>query len=164
MRSLTPVCIQIIASIGLAAAISGCASTPKEPVISFTTHIYLDGTKSFDYTSTMQSKNKSKPSGKRDKPPRDGVPPKSDKPRKSHSSHEDGPNKEAIAQRAQQRLIELLNTNGYCREGYITLEEHIVRTSIAIKGQCIEQANEDDKILFPNTRKSKVTEEVINPL
>lgn len=164
MRKFKTFIPHICIGAGVLAGVAGCATTPKEPVVTFTTHIHIDGTKSFEYLSAAPTKSKRDTKKHSDgKPPRGDKPPKADKPR-SQSKHEKGPSKEVIAQRAQQRITELLNTNGYCKEGYITLDEHIVRESFAIKGQCIEQANEDDRILFPNAHKPKVIEEVIDPL
>lgn len=158
----------LILSVISSVLLIGCSTTRQEPVTRLTTHIHLDGTKSFEFLSMAPTKKRanSKATNTQDRSPSPNKrehkknPPSGSQPERQSNRR---PDDTALAKKAQQQITERLNTNGYCRKGYISLEEQISRHSIAIKGQCIELASDDDRVLFPNQRSSSVVEEVIDP-
>lgn len=153
---------------------TGCATQKATPKLTLTTHIYLDGTKRFEFIRIEQGKlSKKIPAARGGEKGEDlsRSHRRKDKKRKEHSGGphhdptilaEDSPQAQKALNQAQLALTETLNRNGYCREGYLTMNERISKHGVAILGQCIEQATEEDKILFPNTRTISVEEEDIS--
>jgi hypothetical protein len=110
----------------------------------FITHIHEDGTKIFEYhldhrdPSRLRTFIEFRDDHVSDHYIREPV--------------EDG--RERDHQRAERRFLTLardrIKRSGFCREGYITLEEKIGTATSMLRGECRESATEDDREAFPN--------------
>jgi hypothetical protein len=90
---------------------------------SFTTEISADSTKFFTYTRQFDKNSKSK-NPRRDDKDRDTA--------------------------LQQSVQAKLDSSGYCRDGYLTLEHYEANGIARIRGECRDGANENDRTVFPN--------------
>lgn len=59
-----------------------------------------------------------------------------------------GPDPDKMLKQAHEALALTLAETGYCREGYMTLEEKTDRGQLAIRGECTETATEADREEF----------------
>jgi hypothetical protein len=102
-----------------------CASSGPAIVFddSFATEISADGTKFFTYTRKFDKNSES---------------------RSHHRGDKDG--KSALQKSVQAKL----DSSGYCRDDYLTLEDYEANGIARIRGECRDGANENDRTLFPN--------------
>ena len=108
------------------ALLNACASTgPAIPFEdSFVTEISTDGTKFFTYTRLLNKGSKTQPL-----------------------------RKDKAAETSLQKAIrEKLESSGYCRDGYLTLEDYEANGIARIRGECRDGASDSDRTLFPNPR------------
>lgn len=108
------------------ALLNACASSgPAIPFEdSFLTEINTDGTKFFTYTRQFNKGSKSQ-----------------------------GHRKEKTAETSLQESIrEKLDSSGYCRDGYLALEDYEANGIARIRGECRDGASDSDRTMFPNPR------------
>jgi len=105
--------------------LSACASTGPAPPFndSFETNISADGTKFFTYIRHLHK----------------GT---------SGDSH---PRDDKKADSALRKAVQAkLETSGYCRDDYLTLEDYEANGIARIRGECRDGASDDDRTQFPN--------------
>jgi len=109
------------------ALLTACASNRPATHFedSFVTEISADGTKFFTYTRQLDKSSKS--SGRR---------------------HDDKDKDTALQTSVQKKL----DTSGYCRDGYLALEDYEANGIIRIRGECRDGARDKDRTQFPNQR------------
>ena len=108
------------------ALLNACASngpaTPFED--SFVTEISTDGTKFFTYTRQCNNGSKSQ-NNRNDKDAETSL---------------------------QKSIREKLESSGYCRDGYLALEDYEANGIARIRGECRDGASDSDRTLFTNPR------------
>ena len=113
----------------LALLLAGCGSSPEKPEKipgSFRTNILADGTKLFTYTlGNTRGDGRAAPPG--------AMPPPG-APRKLPDPHDP--------------LEAMLEQNRYCRDGYVTLEQYRMGMQQVIRGECRDDATEQDRQRF----------------
>ena len=105
--------------------LAACSSTAPVPPFndSFTTDISTNGTKFFTYTRQFRNK--------------------------SSGSHAPADDKKADA--AWRKAVQTkLDSSGYCRDGYLTLEDYEANGIARVRGECRDGASEEDRRSFPN--------------
>ncbi len=136
--------------------ISGCASQPKSAVKKiFVTNISVDGIKSFSFSlirDRSQKKNYSgKGRGSGSGVMGSGMGGGKGKMSGGHSGKNGGgDNFERLKIRTENELVVTLDETGYCRDGYSELESYFVQGVSQIRGECYDDANEDDRQKFIN--------------
>lgn len=109
----------------LLAACGGGDHRPDEPAPgSFTPELLANGTKLFTYTLELEPPPRATP--RRGEPP-----PRAPRPPDPHKG-----------------LQAMLLQNGYCQEGYVTLEQYLLARRQLIRGECRESASEADRARF----------------
>lgn len=105
--------------------LAACASTAPAPVFNdrFATDISANGTKFFTYTRHFHNKSSS-----------------------SHASPDDKKADAAWRKAVQAKL----DSSGYCRDGYLTLEDYEANGIARVRGECRDGASEEDRRSFPN--------------
>lgn len=150
--------------------IAGCSSNkPKSPEFreNFTTMILTDDTKMFDYALVAKmpeqgGRRRGKGGRGRGKGGMGGGPDGGGPRRGKDRGDFDDKRAEIEAKlkaELEDRLIVKLNQTGFCREGYITIEELSQMNAVALRGQCNEPATVNDREMFPNPVAKKVIEE-----
>ena len=105
--------------------LAACASTAPAPAFNdrFATDISANATKFFTYTRHFHNK--------------------------SSSSHARPDDKKADA--AWRKAVQAkLDSSGYCRDGYLTLEDYEANGIARVRGECRDGASEEDRRSFPN--------------
>jgi hypothetical protein len=69
----------------------------------------------------------------------------------SRSRPDKGELREQMKEIVYSRLDARLSENGFCRDGYITLESFIDYGKSRIRGECVDGATEEDYEKFPNS-------------
>lgn len=106
--------------------LSACASTDPAPSVhdSLSTEITANGTKFFTYIRHI---------------PKD--------------AREDGLDDNSKADTSLQRAVEKeLETTGYCRDDFLTLERYRANGIARIRGECRDGASDSDRTKFPNRK------------
>ncbi len=122
MPPVKPVII-LFATALLAACASSGPATPFED--SFSTEVSADGTKFFTFTRRINKDAKIQGHRLREKDPDTAL-------------------KKSIQGK--------LDSSGYCRDGYLTLEHYEANGITRIRGECRDGASDNDRTLFPNQR------------
>ena len=122
MPPVKPVIILFATALLTACASSGPATHFED---SFATEISADGTKFFTYTRQF------------------------DQGSKSRGRRRDNKDKDTALQTSVQ---EKLDSSGYCRDGYLALEDYEANGIERIRGECRDGASDNDRTLFPNQR------------
>ncbi|MBU2886308.1 hypothetical protein KO507_11085 [Gilvimarinus agarilyticus] len=135
---------------------AGCSSGPerKAPVLEQRLHTSIteNGSKMFMFQMVRASGGDSSRAGGRPSGGRSGGPPgggggrggdRGDK-RGDKGAEESG----KMLAEAHEALLVQLEQTGFCREGYMTLEESAKRGQLAIRGECNEAATEADRETF----------------
>ncbi|WP_041523227.1 hypothetical protein [Gilvimarinus agarilyticus] len=137
--------LPILAVLTLAA----CSSGPKQKpalIEHFSTEILDNGSKLFVYEAVAQAtdntRGKGRGGGGRGEPPSGGG---------RGGQGRNGP-QDAGADKVDDRIKEMIDNKlaetGYCREGYMSLEESVKRGQILVRGECTETATEEDRATF----------------
>lgn len=145
----------------------GCAhQTPQPPKTQefFSTLIKPDGTKQFNYTLTIEMPD-DKNSGSHGGPGGHGGlgghgGHKGGHKGKNHKAKDDAMQDE-FAQKFDDALNLKLNTTGFCRTGFQSLDTQSRRGAKLVKGECNETANDADREKFPNPPPKKVKVDVL---
>lgn len=120
----------------------------------FATDIKTDGSKRFNFTLMLHTERKRErqnrsPQGGSGKEGRK----KQGKPRREGSrsgtgtrpESKQGDADEKLREKALERLVQKIEENGYCRNGYIELDYFALRGQVQIRGECQESASEQDR-------------------
>lgn len=147
--------------------LAGCAGNPLEKSTdkeAFVTHIKDDGSKMFTYGVSFELQQ-----GQRDRANRDvgGMLRENSAPGGQNRGRNRGGDtnmvmsggmrgsrgnslRDNMLEVMTEKLLLKLANSGYCREGYMQLDEYVDRTSAQIKGECNESATEEDREKFAN--------------
>lgn len=120
------------AALGALAVLAACAHAPGPadipPAASFDAQILDNGTKLFVY----RQRGLGGPQREDDDPRRSGP------PQRRLSS-------EQMQKIAQRGIAAMLAQNGYCRDGYMVLEQYEQQRSYVVRGECRDAANATDR-------------------
>ncbi len=129
--------------------LAGCSNQSKrpDPVEYFNTQITDDGTKFFVYRLEKPHSDKRTNIGPENTPGqgRRGGGIKGDRKIQQGRSNQAG-NK--MTAKLENNLDALLAKNGYCRNGYFELERHQLHGGLSLRGECRDDATEDDRLRF----------------
>jgi hypothetical protein len=118
--------------------ISACGHTPGPkdipPDVDFATTILDDDTKLFTYSVRI---NRGGP---------DGL--GSQRPPGRGEGGEQKQQRRPSARASQKGVEAMLMQNGYCRDGYVVLEQYEERTKYIVRGECRDAANDQDRARF----------------
>jgi len=140
---------------------AGCSNTRKkpEPIEVFDTQISDDGTKVFVYRLEMPKKSETLNKGSRGNGKRGG---RGDGTKGGRGSGRSSDREKPMARSEQSNnkmdskleggLEKILTDNTYCRDGYYELDRHRTLSDISIRGECRDEATEEDRRKFPNDR------------
>lgn len=138
--------ITLISILFLASCSSNKSIKTKE---SFSTLIKMDGTKQFSYTFIAPMSEIERFSERRG----------NGKPRKNGSR--EAYMLDQLGTMFDNGLNAKLNSTGFCRSGFITLENQSRPGAMQVKGECKETASDADREKFPNPAPKKVAVDVL---
>lgn len=144
--------------------IASCAGRQfKGPDIEerFTTNILDDGTKQFNYEMSFSPPNNNRMGRGMGRPGGGGMGRPSSGMGRPGGMGGRGMMGDPAAMKAKMehkiktKLTTMLNAKieetGYCREGFLTIDETILTGEAFVRGECKDTATEDDHNKFPNT-------------
>lgn len=142
--------IRLMLGIALTGALASCSSGPdrKPPPLQQLLHTSItdNGSKMFVFQMVRASTEGSSRSGRhRSGPPADGGRGGKDGGR---GGKRGGMDPQKMLLNAHEALQQQLEETGFCREGYMTLDEKAERGLLAIRGECTETATEQDREEF----------------
>ncbi|MFT5691125.1 MAG: hypothetical protein ACI92E_000450 [Oceanicoccus sp.] len=165
----------IISCIVLPILLASCMSAREKPkaIEVFKTQISQDGTKIFVYRFELPEKpmNEQKRSaGQRGKKGHGNGPPGRSGSGRNNGKNSEGKKSTGKSSRSigdtdsehidprqrdlklKEKLETALAENGFCREGYEELDRHEAMGEMSIRGECSDEATDDDRRNFPNSQ------------
>ena len=136
--------------------LSACSAT-KQPKMEefFHTKIHDDGSKRFTFSLIViqgQSDKKDKSQKRANKPSKGsgnrGGNKNGDRENKQGSSNKESSRTSKMTELFEERFQEQMIKNQYCREGYITLDSGFSGAIYTLRGECQENATEEDRKHF----------------
>lgn len=140
---------------------TSCAQNkPKEPAIKevFTTHIDEDGNKKFQYQVNFEKGGRGAKGGGKGGGRGKGGPggkerggPEGRGPKHNSADEKDDVNREEKMQKmVDEKLNKMIQTTGYCLQGYDVIDQEIREKNAIVNAQCINKASDEDRKRFPN--------------
>ena len=154
---------KIILLVGLSLFITACASQQRQrPKVNqiFVTNISEQGLKIFSFSMTREMSSRGKGGGKgsgrggKGGGMGGGMGGGRHGGKGGSNADSDEGMEEKIKNKVLDRLESKLDRTGYCREGYTELESYFSRRASQIRGECNEDATEEDRVKFINNHYS----------
>lgn len=143
-----------VATVAISVAACGSNDSKKVPATQeyFKTNITTDGSKQFDYTLLMERPEGRKRGGGGGMANRGGMGAGGAGDMGGRGDMD--ARKDKMRERMELTLLEKLDTKltetTFCREGYMELARTADRGRMTLRGECREQATDDDRAQFPN--------------
>lgn len=149
----------------IAGLITACSSSQTTPPFEeyLATNIRSDGSKEFYYTATLSKEDgATRGAGNNVK---GGMRVKGGSSSNTNASagisvgsqnggrgsQRGGKHGQRVDEKLSEQLEKMLLASGYCREGYMEQERHILTPTASIRGECNETASDQDYKNFPNS-------------